>query len=361
MNPRSEATDTVKTKRHEGPWDREISDASKLPANPLVSVFLITYQQVDYIAQALDGILMQKTTFPIEICIGEDGSTDGTREICMEYAKRHPDKIRLFLRDRSNPARAGYAVQAMYNAQETYNACRGVFVALLEGDDYWTDPEKLQKQVAFMNAHPECALVHHRVAHIDSATGRVTREFPEPADRKTQTIERLFIDNMVQTCSVLLRHSCLPRMGEEFREMKLGDHPMFILAAQHGSLGYLDETMSVYRLHGLGYWSAMAPGRRLETAIQIFYQLSNTPALAPPYRKMAATACLRFVHEAADWIERLSAENARFPELVRDNKMLKDTLDHILNKPPVRFYRSLKHSMAAVLSRVKSGLGVKPK
>src|SRR5262245_58120103 len=127
--------------------DFEHSDFSRLAGDPLVSVDMITYQHAPFIKEALDSVLMQKVNFPYEICLGEDGSADGTREICLDYARRHPDKIRLFLRNRTNPARNRFKAPYMHNAAATFDACRGKYIALLEGDDYWIHPHKLQMQV----------------------------------------------------------------------------------------------------------------------------------------------------------------------------------------------------------------------
>jgi len=118
---------------------------------PLVSVVTTTYQHAPYIRQCLDSILMQETDFPFELIIGEDGSTDGTREICIEYADRYPDKIRLFLRDRNLTqyyTSDGRVIR--FNGHFARAAARGKYIALCEGDDYWIDKTKLQKQVEFL-------------------------------------------------------------------------------------------------------------------------------------------------------------------------------------------------------------------
>mgnify|MGYP001248218371 CR=1 FL=1 len=120
---------------------------------PLVSVHMITYNHEKYIAQAIEGVLMQKTNFLFELVIGEDCSTDSTRVICKEYADRYPNIIKL-LPD------AGKNLGMMENAIRTTMACTGKYIALCEGDDYWTDPYKLQKQVDFLEAHNDYGLTN---------------------------------------------------------------------------------------------------------------------------------------------------------------------------------------------------------
>src|SRR6266576_3052599 len=115
-----------------------------------VSALIVTYNQEKFIEQAVRSALMQQVNFPYEIVIGEDCSTDNTRAIVERLASENPGKIRAILRDK-NLGMHG-------NHRATYNECRGQYIAMLEGDDYWTDPHKLQKQADFLDTHPECCL-----------------------------------------------------------------------------------------------------------------------------------------------------------------------------------------------------------
>jgi glycosyltransferase involved in cell wall biosynthesis len=130
----------------------EISDKSSLTDYPLVSVQMITYNHEPYIDQAIEGVLFQETDFSIELVIGEDCSTDRTREIVMKYQNKHPDIIRVITSDHN--------VGARKNSQRTIKACRGKYIAFCEGDDYWHDPNKLQIQYDYLEKHPEFGLVH---------------------------------------------------------------------------------------------------------------------------------------------------------------------------------------------------------
>ena len=120
--------------------------------DPLVSVMMITYNHAPYIAQAIEGVLRQKVDFPIELVIGEDCSTDGTREIVLEYEKKSPQFIRVIMSDKN--------VGMKKNALRTGRSCRGKYIAFCEGDDYWHHLDKLQKQVDYLENHPECGLVY---------------------------------------------------------------------------------------------------------------------------------------------------------------------------------------------------------
>jgi len=120
-------------------------------AEPIISVNMITYNHEPYISQAIECVLKQKTDFPFELVIGEDCSTDGTRKIVMDYAKNYPDIIRVISSEKN--------VGAANNSKRTIQACRGKYIAWCEGDDYWHNPDKLQKQAEYLENNPECDLI----------------------------------------------------------------------------------------------------------------------------------------------------------------------------------------------------------
>ena len=156
----------------------ETSDPGKLCRNPVVSVNMLAYNHEPYIRQAIDGVMMQKTDFEFELIIGEDASRDGTREICLEYQRRFPDKIRVLWWHENVSGLGG-------NVMRTRARCRGEFMAFCEGDDYWTDPLKLQKQVDVMRKNPDVGLVFtNGVVHDQGTGGRRDWDW-EGVDRKS--------------------------------------------------------------------------------------------------------------------------------------------------------------------------------
>ena len=139
---------------------------------PVVSVHLLTYNHADYIREAIESVLMQEVDFPMEIVLGDDDSSDGTREICIEYAEQHPDLIRLQLHHRENNRKLNGAPTHLFQFYYNTFQLRGRYFAILSGDDYWTDPRKLQKQVDYLEIHPECSMVYHPwVARYPSDAG----------------------------------------------------------------------------------------------------------------------------------------------------------------------------------------------
>jgi glycosyltransferase involved in cell wall biosynthesis len=149
--------------------------ANNAPVSPMVSVVVITYQHIRHIKQCLDSILMQDTDFAYEIILGDDESTDGTRELCVEYAKKHPDQIRLMLHSRENNMVINGNPTGRFNFVYNLKHSNGKYIALCEGDDYWTDPNKLQKQVDFLEANPDYSLCYHKMSNLFENTCRSFR------------------------------------------------------------------------------------------------------------------------------------------------------------------------------------------
>ena len=143
---------------------------------PKVSVAMLAYNHEKFITQAIESVLMQKTDFPVELVIGEDESADATRAICVHYAQKYPERIRLFLRSRSDPHRLNYPPTLFYNSAETFKACRGQYIAYLDGDDYWTDEHKLSIQTALLDQYPETVLCSHRYQMLYEETGVLTND-----------------------------------------------------------------------------------------------------------------------------------------------------------------------------------------
>jgi glycosyltransferase involved in cell wall biosynthesis len=217
---------------------------------PIVSVTVTTYQQLNYIKYCLNGILMQETNFPYEVIVGEDESDDGTREICIKYAEKYPDKIRLFLRNRklSQYYENGKLVNR-FNGIWTRMSSRGKYIALCEGDDYWTDPYKLQKQVELLEANPKCSLCFHNSLIIFDDKSEVDRFFcTNLKDKQVFKTKDLILKNwFVPTASILYNKSNLPNLPTWSKYVFNGDMLIQLLISLNGNLIYIDEVMAVYR------------------------------------------------------------------------------------------------------------------
>lgn len=221
-----------------------------------LSVSIITYNHEKFIAHAIESVLMQKTDFKYELLIGEDDSSDRTRDIVKKYAEKYPDKIRLFLNDRKNVIYINGHATGKWNMINTLKNARGKYIALLDGDDYWTDAYKLQKQVDFLESKPDFVICCHNSKHIYLHKPKRAR-YRRP-DKSAQTKDVLTIEDQIRdvassyhTSSVVYRNGLL-EIPEFYMQIESGDIALFTMLAQFGKIKYLDEVMSVYRKHGMG-------------------------------------------------------------------------------------------------------------
>lgn len=214
---------------------------------PLVSAKMITYNHEPYIAQAIEGVLRQETSFPFELVIGEDCSTDGTREIVFDYQKKYPDIIRVITSDKN--------VGACKNGLRTRKACRGKYIAYCEGDDYWHHPQKLQKQVDYLESHPECGLVHSDQDRYYEKTGGKIKNFFRTTNNippENFNIFKGWGHYHILTCTVMARKHLIdkitsdPHIYQNDQYIGATDIPRFIEVGMRSKIHYIDESLSTY-------------------------------------------------------------------------------------------------------------------
>ena len=227
---------------------------------PLVSVCIPTFQHVNYIAQCLESVLRQRTSFPFEIIVGEDDSTDGTRQICEQYALKYPDKIRLFLRKSEEKIVINGKKTGRLNLIQNFKAAKGKYIAMLDGDDYWCDDEKLQKQVAFLEAHPDHAICFHPTyKNVNGKENRSTTTFRKWKEEKSFSILDIAAgDILMSTCTCMFRNNMSNDLPDWFWEIPFIDYALHTWNAQFGKVGFIPDCMSFYRMHTQSMW-AMQP------------------------------------------------------------------------------------------------------
>lgn len=229
----------------------------------LVAIFMVTYNHEPFIAKAIESIVMQETKFSYTLFIGEDCSTDNTRKICIDFARQMPHKIKLILQE--------YNVGGMRNALDVYKACftsGAEFIAMCEGDDYWTDPLKLQKQVDFLQHNPGYSICYHRVMEIRE-DGLKPEQMNKANQAATYTLTDLAKGNMMHTPSVVFRNHFKGKVPDWFSSLPIGDYPLHILNALQGKIYYMPEFMAVYRVHAGGIWSQMQQRLKSDKVIEM--------------------------------------------------------------------------------------------
>lgn len=231
---------------------------------PLVSVCIQTYQHAGFIRQTIDNALMQVTDFPFEILLGEDESTDGTREICMEYAEKYPDVIRLFLNERKNVIHIDGNPTGRWNFMNNLKHARGKYIAMLPGDDYWISENKLQKQVEILEDNSDYSMCFHDVYLLEEDGSK--RKFPDIHGKNIFTLTDLFTHWFIPTCSMVFRNTV--ELPEWYTDVASGDIALQFLIAEQGDFLYIPEPFGIYRRHASGlsmkhvyYRKAMAMSR----------------------------------------------------------------------------------------------------
>jgi glycosyltransferase involved in cell wall biosynthesis len=215
----------------------------------LLSIRLMTYMHENYIKQAMDGIMMQQTNFQIEVVVGDDLSTDRTLDIIRTYSDTQNIHIRILKREKGDTYwNKRQKLGRLYNFFNILVNCSGEYVALLDGDDYWTDPNKLQKQVDFLDAHPDFSLCHHRVDKLNDNNIETWDYCPyEETD-----IYDLARGNHISTLSCVFRNR---DFHYDLQNINLGDYYIHLMNAEHGRIKFFNNTMGLYRV-GVGMWSS---------------------------------------------------------------------------------------------------------
>jgi dTDP-4-amino-4,6-dideoxygalactose transaminase/glycosyltransferase involved in cell wall biosynthesis len=250
-----------------------------------VSVILVTYNHERYVGQAIESVLAQEAPFAFELLVTEDCSTDGTRDVVRAYAARHPERIRTFLSERNLCSNEVFT--------RALRAARGRYVAVLDGDDYWTSPEKLRKQVDYLRAHPECSLCHHDVLVVPTGPAATTtepRSFSQTRPPDIAGMPHILRDCFVGACSPLFRREAIAELPAWYDEAELADWALFIIAAQHGPFGYLHERLGAYRKHERGLWTGRNWTRKVDSFIRFNALLQqHLPESRPILRDLGAT------------------------------------------------------------------------
>jgi len=298
--------------------------------HPLVSVHIVTYNQEAYVARAIEGALQQQTDFAVEIVVGEDCSQDGTRDIVWRYQREHPERMRVITSDHN--------VGALENSNRVLGVCRGKYIAICDGDDYWTDPCKLQKQVDFLEAHPEYGMCCHDVDVVCDGVARFCT-FAEPPSG-VFSFEDAVKRHFIPTPSLVWRHELMTAIPLWLKGCVSVDLFLELLLLDRKPGYYVHETMAV-KVDNAGS-VCRTPQARDETA-----------CLRRMYRKMDLVTegrhreILRW--KIAQLSLKLAGENLK---LKRFSPFLKYTLDGLRSDPAVVW--------AVVRRRLRALLGAYP-
>jgi len=242
---------SVRPKRFDIPLipGEDVCDIRCQGEEPLVSIAMITYNHEKYVAEAIESIVGQRASFVFELVIGEDCSKDRTRQIVLEYQRRYPKRIRVVMSDEN--------VGPIANQLRVERACRGKYIAYCEGDDFWQRSDKLQVQVDFLEAHPECSVVYSGYTLLKGGKAKKVTTVPgQTADMANiLSFDDILFGNCFQfaTCTTVGRraiieraHALCPIMSED---LSFGDVTRHLLFASAGHVGFIPEVLGTYRIN----------------------------------------------------------------------------------------------------------------
>ena len=233
-----------------------------------VTALIVAYNREKYIAQALDSVLMQVVDCDYEILIGEDCSTDATRDIVIEYQKPHPNRIRLLLHEHN----LGY----IQNERECLRNCRGEYIATLDADDYWTSTDKLQKQVEYLDKNEDCSACFHKVTVFSEDRSFESYSSPHHSLQRTLCLDDLVASLPICSCSIMFRRCALDdSLMAAYSQAVVGDWELSLFLAEHGRIGYIDQEMAAYRKHSGGIYTGANPTQQLTDRIEMFHYLEG--------------------------------------------------------------------------------------
>lgn len=219
---------------------------------PVISVIMITYQHVDFIRQGIQAIMDQDLDEPYELLLGEDQSTDGTREICQEMAEKYPDKIRLFLRDRTEQISIMGAPSGRGNFIGSFKEVKGDFIALCPGDDLWTDTSKLRKQIELMKSDPDVSVCFCNAedVYMDGSRSDYVRSWLKTNSPKSEYhVEDIVTNNFIPSSGCMFRKDTFNGVPDEFYSVPSLDWYLHVSGAMRGKISFIDEIMTIRRKH----------------------------------------------------------------------------------------------------------------
>lgn len=234
---------------------------------PMVSVVMVAYNAERVLDEAIRGVVRQRARFGFELIVADDASTDDTYSIAMRWAKEFPDIVRVV----RHPENIGM----QRNYVEALKLCRGKYIAMCDGDDYWICRSKLRRQVEYMESHPECSVCFHRVLNFYEADGSMS--LSNGGQVRDCTIIELSRSNFITNLSVMYRGEAvdLHNLPLWILDNRLVDYPLHLLFAEHGSIHYFRRPMGVYRISASSAWSNAERCRQLEMALRVRQNLAD--------------------------------------------------------------------------------------
>ena len=253
-------------------------------SKPLVSVIVLTYNHSAFLSDAIESICTQKTSFDFEILVGDDASTDSTQQILKTFETKYSNLLNITYRTQN--------IGVVPNFVDTLKKAKGKYIAFCEGDDYWIDENKLQKQVDFLQANNNFAICFHTAKIFDQNKQLLLEDNITNSQKSEYSLMDLMKGNFLHTPTVMLRNDFV--LKANFTELPIGDWPLYITMLKDRKIKKMEDAMAVYRVHQNSVWSSKSQIHRLQKTIQtINYLLKNT-SLDQSHRKVLIKTMKKF-------------------------------------------------------------------
>lgn len=228
---------------------------------------MVTYNHEKYIADALNSIIEQQTQFNFEVIIGEDCSIDKTKQIIEGFCKKYPGRFSPIY----HPKNMG----VKFNIESVLRACKGKYIAILEGDDYWSSPEKLQEQVDFLENNTDYTSCFHNVKIIHDINSDKKYDFCKFKSNQSFSFSDLLYSNFIPTCSIVFRNSITEEFLLKLRNIMAGDWYLHLYNSELGNTYYINKFMAVYRAHANGQWAGLSQTEAAKFKINALFDIDR--------------------------------------------------------------------------------------
>lgn len=218
-----------------------------------VTVYCLAFNHEQYIGKTLQGFLEQEVSIPFHVIVHDDASTDGTRQVIQEYVSRRPELFTVILQEENQYSKKIPIYNTFIEPRITTKYC-----CICEGDDYWSDPHKIQLQYEYLEAHPECSMCVHNTERIDADGNSLRQPFSlleEDRDYTAADVIEAGPGGLFHTTSYMYRTEQRKQMPDCYAVPDVGDYPLSIFMSTQGHIHYIAQTMSMYRVNAKGSWS----------------------------------------------------------------------------------------------------------
>jgi glycosyltransferase involved in cell wall biosynthesis len=288
----------------------KVHNISASVIDPIVSVCMITYNHQEFVSQAIDTIMSQQCDFEFQLIISDDHSSDNTLAICKEYQSKFPSKIIVIENDPN--------IGMMKNFIQVLSFSNSLYIAICEGDDYWTSNTKLQSQIDILRNNNTISIVAHH-CDIYYQNKNEFEPFHKKNVKEILTLQDFIYGNYINTLSIVYRNNNVG-FSDWMYQSKLGDWPLNLLLLQNGNVQFINESMGVYRIHSGGIhqnaynWDLMKRKQSFENAIFVLKNLENK--LKPKFPKDFKISFSNYTLDKA-WTELKMKEYKNFIQSIK--------------------------------------------